>query len=154
MTFVRSFIYMRGLMLFCLMKCLTICLLLGIFLFYMMLDICLNHIPNDGEKQICWAVNWMIFLCLGCWWYCRKNVAAQRRKKYEKVKFVRIGKYKYVTGRLAFLITGGRTAGLIYVRPYVSQVQYLIDERGCKLIMVIITYKPYFYIIFLWVLNY
>ena len=44
------------------------------------------------------------------------------RKKYEKSKFARIGKYKYVTGKLAFLITGGRTAGLMYGRPYVSQV--------------------------------
>ena len=44
------------------------------------------------------------------------------KKKYEKDKFARIGKYKYVTGILAFLITSGRTAGLIYDRPYVSQV--------------------------------
>ena len=38
------------------------------------------------------------------------------KKKYEKDKFARIGKYKYVTGRLAFLITGGRTAGRTLAR--------------------------------------
>ena len=31
------------------------------------------------------------------------------KKKYGKGKFARIGKYKYVTGRLDFLITAGCT---------------------------------------------
>ena len=43
-------------------------------------------------------------------------------KKSEKCKFAKIGKYKYVTDWLAFLINGGRTVGLIYSRSYVSRV--------------------------------
>ena len=43
-------------------------------------------------------------------------------KKSEKCKFAKIGKYKYVTSGLAFLIKGDRTAGLTYDRPYVSRV--------------------------------
>ena len=45
-----------------------------------------------------------------------------REEKMGKGKFARIGKYKYITGKLAFIITGGHTAGLIYGWPYVSQV--------------------------------
>ena len=41
-----------------------------------------------------------------------KGCGRPGKKKYEKSKFARIGKYKYITGRLAFLITDGRTAGL------------------------------------------
>ena len=124
MTFVCSFVYMRGLMLLCLMKCLAICLLFGIFLLYMMLDICLNYIPDDGTI---WGENKFV----GQWieWYFYVWAAdgiGERmwpgKKKIWKSKFARIEKYKYVTGRLAFLIMGGRTAGLIYGRSYVSQV--------------------------------
>ena len=49
-----------------------------------------------------------------------KGCGRPGKKKYEKSKFARIGKYKYITGRLAFIITGGHTAGLIYGRPYIS----------------------------------
>ena len=54
------FYFHEGLMLN-LMNRLTIFLLPGIFFCSKMLDICLNHVLNDGtawgKKQICWAVN-------------------------------------------------------------------------------------------------
>ena len=49
-------------------------------------------------------------------------------KKSEKCKFAKIGKYKYVTSGLAFIIKGGRTTGLIYGRPYISRVRNSICD--------------------------
>ena len=45
-----------------------------------------------------------------------KRCGRSGKKKMWKGKFARIGKFKYITGKLAFIITGGHTAGLIYGR--------------------------------------